>query len=141
MAAAFGGEVRSAPGKEIGWGEVQVADNALAREWFGELQSFEAFHWHGEAFSIPPGATRLLTNSFCPNQAFALGRHFGMQCHVEMTAELVRSWCEAGREEIAASAGSPGVQAEQEMLRDLERRLEALRGVAELIYERWCEGV
>ena len=141
MAAAFGGEVRSAPGKEIGWGEVQVADNALAREWFGELQSFEAFHWHGESFSIPPGATRLLTNSLCANQAFAIGRHFGMQCHVEMTAELVQSWCEAGRDEIAASAGSPGVQTQQEMLRDLGKRLEALNAVAELIYERWCEGL
>ena len=141
IASAFGGEVRRAPEKEIGWGAVQVADNALAREWFGELQSFEAFHWHGEAFSTPSGATRLLTNSLCPNQAFALGRHFGMQCHVEMTAELVRSWCEAGRDEIAASAGSPGVQTQEEMLRDLGKRLEALSAVAELIYERWCEGL
>jgi len=141
MASALGGEVHAAAAKELGWGEVQVADNALAREWFGELQSFEAFHWHGESFSIPPGATRLLTNSLCPNQAFAIGRHFGMQCHVEMTEELVRSWCDAGRDEIAAGAGSPGVQTAQEMLHDLERRLGALREVAELIYERWCEGL
>jgi GMP synthase-like glutamine amidotransferase len=141
MARAFGGEVEPAAVKEIGWGEVQVADNALAREWFGELQSFESFHWHGESFSIPPGATRLLTNSRCPNQAFALGRHFGMQCHVEMTAELVRTWCEAGRDEIAAGAASPGVQQPQEMLRDLERRVAALHEVADLIYERWCEGL
>jgi GMP synthase-like glutamine amidotransferase len=141
MASAFGGEVSAAPVKELGWGEVQVADNALAREWFGELQSFEAFHWHGESFSTPPGATRLLTNSRCPNQAFAIGRHFGMQCHVEMTEELVRTWCDAGRDEIAAGAGSPGVQTAEQMLNGLERRLEALREVAELIYERWCEGL
>jgi GMP synthase-like glutamine amidotransferase len=141
MASAFGGEVHAAPAKELGWGEVRVADNALAREWFGELQSFEAFHWHGESFSNPPGATRLLTNSLCPNQAFAIGRHFGMQCHVEMTEELVRSWCDAGRDEIAAGAGSPGVQTAREMLHGLERRLEALREVADLIYGRWCEGL
>jgi len=27
------------------------------------------------------------------------------------------------------------------MLRDLGKRLEALSAVAELIYERWCEGL
>jgi GMP synthase-like glutamine amidotransferase len=141
MARAFGGRVEPAAVKEIGWGEVQVANNALAREWFGELQSFESFHWHGESFTIPPGATRLLTNARCANQAFALGRHFGMQCHVEMTDELVRDWCEAGRGEIAASAASPGVQQPAAIVRDLERRVAALHEVADVIYERWCEGL
>lgn len=141
MARAFGGRVEPAPVKEIGWGEVRVANNALAREWFGELQAFESFHWHGETFSIPPGATRLLTNPRCANQAFALGRHFGMQCHVEMTPELVRDWCEAGGAEIAAGAASPGVQQPAEILRDLERRVAALHEVADVIYERWCEGL
>jgi GMP synthase-like glutamine amidotransferase len=141
MARALGGRVEPAAVKEIGWGEVQVADNALAREWFGELQSFESFHWHGESFSTPPGATRLLTNSRCANQAFAIGRHFGMQCHVEMTGEMVREWCQAGRGEIAASAASPGVQQPAEILRDLQRRVAALHEVADVIYERWCEGL
>jgi GMP synthase-like glutamine amidotransferase len=141
IARAFGGEVHAAPVTEIGWGEVRVAHNALAREWFGELQAFESFHWHGEGFSVPPGATRLLTNEHCPNQAFALGRHFGMQCHVEMTAELVRDWCEAGHEAIAAAAASPAVQRPEDMLLGLERRVDALHEVADLIYERWCEGL
>ena len=38
MSKAFGGAVRANPVKEIGWGEVRVADNALARQWFGDLQ-------------------------------------------------------------------------------------------------------
>ena len=58
-----------------------------------------------------------------------------------MTAELVRSWCEAGRDEIAAEAVGPAVQPPQEMLRDLERRVAALNEVADLIYDRWCEGL
>jgi GMP synthase-like glutamine amidotransferase len=92
MSRAFGGAVRANAVREIGWGEVQVADNGVAREWLGAVQAFESFHWHGETFSIPPGATRVLHGPHCANQAFALGRHFGMQCHVEMTAELVRTW-------------------------------------------------
>jgi hypothetical protein len=61
MARALGGAVTRNPVKEIGWGEVKVADNAVAREWFGALEAFDSFHWHGETFSIPPGGTTRIT--------------------------------------------------------------------------------
>ena len=141
IARAFGGEVRPAAVKEIGWGAVSVADNALARDWFGPVQSFECFHWHGETFSIPPGGTRVLESPHCPNQAFALGRHFGLQCHVEMTEDMVRDWVRGGADEIARSRHSPGVQDPEAMQRDLARRVTELHAVAERIYHRWAEGL
>jgi len=141
ISKAFGGTVRANPVKEIGWGEVRAADNALAREWLGELQAFESFHWHGETFSIPPGATRLLENAYCPNQAFALGKHLGLQCHVEMTEELVRDWVRGGAREIAESSASPGVQKPGEIERDLKPRLDALHEVASRLYDRWTKGL
>ncbi len=141
MAKAFGGTVRANPVKEIGWGEVRVAENEVARAWLGPLRSFDVFHWHGEAFSIPPGGTRVLENAHCANQAFALGKHLGLQCHVEMTEELVRDWLRAGAQEIARAKDSPGVQKPAEVERDLERRLAALHKVADRIYDHWCEGL
>ena len=141
LARAFGGEVRAAPVKEIGWGVVSTADNALARDWLGPVQAFEAFHWHGETFSIPPGGTRVLQNAHCANQAFALGRHFGMQCHVEMTEAMIGDWVRGGAAEIAQSRGSPGVQAPGEIERDVERRVAALHAVADRIYDKWTEGL
>lgn len=141
MAKALGGEVTRAKVKEIGWGEVQVADNAVARDWFGDLAHFESFHWHGETFSIPPGGTRVLGNAHCANQAFALGRHFGMQCHVEMTEDLIRSWLRGGADEMRKSAASPGVQSPAEVERRLEQRVEALHKVADRVYDKWIEGL
>src|SRR5687767_5187513 len=41
IAKALGGTVRANPVKEIGWGEVRVTPNEVAREWFGEVQAFE----------------------------------------------------------------------------------------------------
>jgi GMP synthase-like glutamine amidotransferase len=141
MSRAFGGAVHSNPYKEIGWGEVRVCDNGVARAWLGELQSFETFQWHGETFSIPPGATRVLENSHCANQAFAIGKHFGMQCHVEMTEELIRTWVRGGADEIKAAAASPAVQKPEEMERDMEARLGRLHEVADRIYDRWSENL
>jgi len=141
MSKAFGGAVRANAVKEIGWGEVRVADNAVARAWLGELQAFESFHWHGETFSIPPGATRVLESPHCPNQAFALGKHLGMQCHVEMTEELVRLWLKSGSGEIESGGSSPRVQKPEEIERDLGPRIDRLHQVANRLYDRWIEGL
>jgi GMP synthase-like glutamine amidotransferase len=141
MAKALGGSVQPNPVKEIGWGEVTVSDNALAHEWFAPLDGFTAFHWHGETFSLPLGATRLLENAHCANQAFVLGKHVGLQCHLEMTAELVRSWCRAGRADIDASVASPAVQTPDEMQHALDARVAALNAVGERIYARWLAGL
>jgi GMP synthase-like glutamine amidotransferase len=141
MSKALGGGVKANSVKEIGWGDVSVADNEVAREWAGEVPRFEAFHWHGETFSIPPGGTRVMESTHCANQAFAIGKHFAMQCHVEMTRELIESWLESGAREIAASRSSPGVQDPAEIRRDLEGRIARLHEMANRIYDRWIEGL
>jgi len=130
MSKAFGGVVRANPVREIGWGEVRVCDNEVAREWLGALPAFESFHWHEETFSIPPGATRVLENENCQNQAFALGKHLGMQCHVEMTEELIRAWL---KEEPAEQAGQIEL--------DMQEKLGRLHTVADRLYDRWTEGL
>ena len=141
MSRAFGGAVSVNKVREIGWGQVRVAENGVAREWLGSLPAFETFQWHGDTFSIPPGATRVLEGDHCTNQAFALGKHFAMQCHVEMTAELIRAWLSTGAEEIAAHRTSPAVLPPEEIEKDVEPRLERLHQVADRIYERWTEGL
>jgi GMP synthase-like glutamine amidotransferase len=140
IARALGGAVTRNPVKEIGWGELQATEAPAARDWLGDLRAFEGFHWHGETFSIPPGATRILESAHCPNQAFILGPHLGMQCHVEMTGDLVRAWCDAGAREIAAHAG-PSVQTAEAMQEELDRRLTALHAVADRLYGRWIRGL
>jgi len=141
MSKALGGAITRNPVKEIGWGDLRVAASEEARHWFGSIERFPGFHWHGETFSIPPGATTILSSANCPNQAFAYGRNLGFQCHVEMTAEMVRTWCEVGAEEIAAAAASPGVQPIEEITRDLDTRIPALNSVAASVYAVWLKGI
>ena len=73
ISKSLGGVITKNPVKELGWGEVETTD-AAARVWVGDLERFEAFHWHRETFSIPSGATRILKSAFCENQAFEIGR-------------------------------------------------------------------
>ena len=119
------------------WYEVRVT----ARGWLGSVREFDAFHWHGETFNLPTGAAPVLTNRHCTNQAFAVGKHLGLQCHIEMTAEMIDKWCEFGADEIAASAGSPAVQPVQAIRSAMEEKLPRLHAVARRLYEHWVAGL
>jgi len=140
MSKALGGKVTSNIVKEIGWGKVAVADSPAARDWFGATREFTGFHWHGETFTIPPKATRLAASDYCDNQAFALGKHLGMQCHVEMNAELIRSWCADWEKERVARA-KPSVQTPAQMFEGLDERVRNLNRIADALYERWIKGL
>ncbi len=141
MSKALGGAVSRNAVKEIGWGDVEVAGTSLAQQWFGpDARSFVAFHWHGETFSIPPGAERVLASPYCENQAFALGKHLGMQCHIEMTPEMIHLWCLTGAREIGRSK-SPAVQPVTAIKANLEARLQALHRVADGVYAQWIRGL
>jgi len=141
MSKALGGVVTRNPVKEIGWGRATVSDNATARAWFGSTQSFDAFHWHGETFSLPQEATHLLSSAHCANQAWAKGKHLALQCHVEMTEQMIRDWCDAGEGEIAASSDSPAVQPVSVMQAEMARKLPPLHEVAGHLYQRWIAGL
>ncbi len=143
MSKALGGSVTRNPIKEIGWGAVSKAAQNPAPDWLGELpSSFEVFHWHGETFSLPEGATRILESPYCTNQAWLLdNRHLALQCHIEMTAPMIRAWCENGAEEITQSADSPAVQSPQIIQKDMQPRLQTLQHIADTLYTRWTQGL
>jgi GMP synthase-like glutamine amidotransferase len=137
MAKAFGGTVTRNAVKEIGWGEVEATD--AAADWMGDVQRFSAFHWHGETFSLPSGATRILHSAHCANQAFVRGPHLGLQCHVEMTDSMIRLWGRQWAEENVPASAS--VQTPQQMEENMDARIAAMRVVADRLYTRWLAGL
>ncbi len=140
MSKALGATVTKNSVEEIGWGALHVHENDDAKRWFGSTKNFLGFHWHGETFSLPDGATRLLSSQYCDNQAYAIGKHLAMQCHVEMTGELVRKWYQCWESQIEASL-SPAVQTKQEMLENLSDRINQLNQQAHALYAKWAMGL
>jgi len=143
MSKALGGNITRNPVKEIGWGSAQPVAHDLARRWFGELGgAATVFQWHGETFGIPPGATRILGNDFCANQIFVSGPHLGMQCHVEMTPEMIVQWCAGWPEEVAGLDALPAcIQTPEAMLAETPARLAAMRQLADQLYSVWITGL
>jgi hypothetical protein len=105
------------------------------------MQCFVSFHWHGETFTIPPGAVRIASSKHCANQMFALGPHIGMQCHVEMTPALIALWCRDWANEVTGLAQrTPSAQTPAEMLERVDEKARGLNAVADRIYSEWIKG-
>lgn len=150
MSKAFGGSITRNPVKEIGWGHVRVEPSAAATRWLGdylnEMENAEGnatvFQWHGETFSLPADTQRILTNAFCANQAFVRGPHLAMQCHVEMTPELITRWCQDWPAEVHGIAPLPStIQTPQMMEAQMHDRLPSMRKLADQLYGVWIRGL
>ncbi|MEO5675909.1 MAG: type 1 glutamine amidotransferase [Usitatibacter sp.] len=143
LARALGGKVSRNPVKEIGWNPVQVEGTPLAREWFGDdVSQFTTFQWHGDTFTIPPGGERILTGAHCANQAYVVdGRHLGLQCHVEMTPEMIASWIDSGSGEVRANLASPAVQPVEAIQEEMPAKLPELNRTAERLYRQWAKNL
>jgi GMP synthase-like glutamine amidotransferase len=105
LADVLGGRVTQNPDVEIGWFDVALTDSGRHCEPVSGLPSrFVAFHWHGDTFEIPPGATWVARSEACHHQAFCYGRHvLGLQFHLEYSAESIRRMLvHCGRELVPA---------------------------------------
>jgi GMP synthase-like glutamine amidotransferase len=136
ISKALGGIVTRNRVREIGWFDVEQTSPRTAPEWFADLPaSFSVFHWHGETFSLPNGATSLLRNQNCEQQAFVVGNTLALQCHIEMTEAMVQQWVASAPEEFTHPSGA--VQNSAEITHDLKARVAELHRIADIIYTRW----
>ena len=88
IASAYGKQVRKGI-REIGWCRIRGC-NTKTNSLFPE--EFAIFHWHGETFELPEGATLLAGGRDVRNQAFRLGSAIGVQFHPEVTMQIISTW-------------------------------------------------
>jgi GMP synthase-like glutamine amidotransferase len=121
IAAALGARVYRNAQPEIGWFPIEPIAGTAPPNPFDDVFSAagEVFHWHGETFDLPAGATLLARSEGCPRQAFALGhRVLGLQFHLETTPAGAQALVANCRGEMVPG---PYVQSPDEILRTAER--------------------
>ena len=139
IAKAMGAVISQSPQPEFGWLPVQTvktAETAEIRGWLEKIPAkFDAFHWHGETFSLPAGAIPLLTSEACASQCFVTDNSIAMQCHIEMNEALVRDWAENNTDLPPPSAT---IQTREAMVADLDQKLASLQIVADKLFNHWA---
>lgn len=137
IARAAGARVFPQPTKEIGFFPITLSSNGKT----SCLNVFEkdsmAFHWHGETFDLPTGATRLASTPTCENQAFALGDNvIGFQFHAEATSRNIEHWLIGHAAELAQADIDP-----VELRRSAARFADGLTRKAEAVMTSWLKGL
>jgi len=105
IADVLGAEVRPAKNKEIGifpvFGNENLKPDAVGSNVWNFPEGFLAFHWHGDTFGIPNGATHLASSEACENQAFVYNNKvLALQFHLETTEESLLALYENCSDEI-----------------------------------------
>lgn len=102
IASALGEEVYPGPHKEIGWHNLQFLPSLGEFRICKDLPATrKVFHWHGDTFNIPKGATRIAGSQAFPNQGFIFNKRVvALQFHLELSPELVRGLVENCRDEL-----------------------------------------
>lgn len=102
IADVLGGKVMQNPEREIGWWAVRAAPDGVASRYAFPAETI-VLHWHGDTFTLPPGATWLAESEACARQAFAWGeRVLALQFHLEMGADAVAEIAAGCAGELAA---------------------------------------
>jgi GMP synthase (glutamine-hydrolysing) len=141
LAASLGAKVAPGPRAELGVLEVSLTPEASEDPVFAKAPArFRTLQWHGDTYELPTGAVRLAGSELYEQQAFALGRAYALQFHLEVDAELAAEWMEipAYSEELEALDG-PGTPARLvEEVRAAEAESVPL---ARSLFGRWLERV
>jgi len=95
LAASLGAKVAPGPRPELGVLPVQLTGAAARDPVFAAAPTtFPSLQWHGDTYELPKGAVQLARSAAYEQQAFALGRAYALQFHLEVDAQLAREWME-----------------------------------------------
>ena len=131
MAGALGGKVFPNRAKEIGFHDVRfmpAAENDSI--WAGCTATFQPVQWHGDTFSLPPGAVLLASSDLTENQLFRLDdASYGLQFHLEIDEPVLTEMVETDDGWLPQNGVDP-----QQFLREARLAIPKVEPVARAVF-------
>jgi GMP synthase-like glutamine amidotransferase len=141
LAASLGARVHAGPTPEVGLLPVELTEEGCADPVFGGLESgLATLQWHGDTFDLPDGAVRLARSPAYENQAFRVGRAYGVQFHLEVSGEMAREWA-AVPEYVQSLERTLGAEGAPAFLAAIEENADEMRSAGRALFERWLDRV
>jgi GMP synthase (glutamine-hydrolysing) len=141
LASSLGARVYAGQEPEVGLLPVELTPAGRADPVFAGFEDdLVTLQWHGDTFDLPEGAVRLASSPAYENQAFRVGRAYGVQFHLEVSAEMAREWAEVP-EYVASLERTLGAEHAPAFLAAVERGADEMRGNGRALFERWLDHV
>lgn len=96
ISESLGAKTERSPNKEIGVYPIYLTKEGEVDSIFKKFpKSLDVMHWHNDMPGIPQEAVLLAYSEGCPRQVIKYrDRVYGLQCHMEMTIELIKGMIE-----------------------------------------------
>ena len=103
-------------------------------------EEFRALQWHGDTFTLPPGAVQLARSDAYEQQAFVVDGAYGIQFHIEVGADLADEW--AAVPAYAASLEAiMGAGALPRLVGELVEHEQQMTTLARALFGAWLDRV
>jgi GMP synthase (glutamine-hydrolysing) len=141
LAASLGAEVRRGGAPELGVLAVELTGAAAQDPVFSAAPcTFAALQWHVDTYELPAGAVQLARSRAYEQQAFAIGRAYALQFHLEVDSKLAELWMGVPGY-VAELEQLDGAGAAQRMLADVRRAEHESVPLARRLFSRWLVDV
>jgi GMP synthase (glutamine-hydrolysing) len=135
MAGALGGRVFPNRAKEIGFFDVRFTSAAESDPLWNGTPTFQPVQWHGDTFSLPPGAVLLASSDLTENQLYRLdGATYGLQFHLEIDEPVLTEMVETDDGWLLQNGVDP-----QQFLREARVAIPKVESIARAVFGRWAE--
>lgn len=139
LASSLGASVYPGPEPEVGLLPVELTDEGRADPVFAGLETgLVTLQWHGDTFDLPHGAVRLASSPAYANQAFRVERAYGVQFHLEVSAEMAREWAKVP-EYVSSLEWTLGADVAPAFLAAIEESTGEMRAAGRALFERWLD--
>ena len=106
----------------------------------GAPPRFSSLQWHGDTYELPAGAVQLARSSGYEQQAFAVGRAYGLQFHLEVDGALAAEWMQVP-EYVAELQELDGDGAPARVLAEVRAAEAQTVPLARALFSRWLEEI
>lgn len=142
LGSALGGRHEPSPHREIGIFPITTTAEGRADPHFAHLgQGLMVAHWHNDMPGLTPNATIIAQSAACPRQIIRYDTlAYGIQCHMEMTPELLENFLRYAADEWEAPHDRDFVQDVERMrAQDWAGMNEALGRFLDSLAEAYAE--
>lgn len=132
IAHVLGAKIYPNTYKEIGWFPIHLTEEGQVSRCFQHIPSgLEVFHWHGDTFDLPDGATWTAFSSACQHQAFMYNESvIALQFHLETTPQSANQLITNAQHELV---DAPFIQRAEAILSDSQRFIRINLGMQGLL--------
>ena len=132
IAKTFGAQVYRGPKMEIGfYHDLKISNNS--KLFSGFKNPFSVFHWHGDTFDLPDGASLLASSKDYSNQAFQYKSAVGLQFHLEINEQMINLWLDRTEEKLRQI---PYIDPQKIRL-DIDKNISIVKSNLEIFYNNF----